>query len=114
MNWYLEAWRRYKDFGSRSHRTEYWTFVVINIGISLALGLFEFMFGMLGILNWLYSLAVLLPALAVGVRRLHDTGREGLWVLGLFVPFLNLVVLYFLTLEGERRANRYGENPLRG
>ncbi len=112
MQWYMQAWRDYKKFDGRSRRTEYWMFLLINIGVSIALGLVEAMFGSPGILSWLYSLAVLVPAIAVSIRRLHDIGLPGLWVLLILIPFLNLLLaLIFLTRDSQPGANEYGPNP---
>lgn len=111
MNWYLEAWKKYNDFSGRSRRTEFWMFILINCVVSWVLFFIEATFGSPGILSGIYSLVVLVPALAVGVRRLHDTGREGLWILGCFVPILNFVVLYFMALDSTPGANPFGANP---
>ena len=112
MQWYMQAWRDYKKFDGRSRRTEYWMFLLINIGVNIALGLVEAMFGSPGILSWLYSLAVLVPAIAVSIRRLHDIGLPGLWVLLILIPFLNLLLaLIFLTRDSQPGANEYGPNP---
>ena len=112
MQWYMQAWRDYKKFDGRSRRTEFWMFLLVNIGVSIALGVVEAMFGSPGILSWLYSLAVLVPAIAVSIRRLHDIGLPGLWVLLILIPFLNLLLaLIFLTRDSQPGANEYGPNP---
>jgi uncharacterized membrane protein YhaH (DUF805 family) len=111
MDWYLQAWRKWNDFAGRARRTEFWMFILFNALVVWGLAALEVVFGSFGILSWLYSLVVIVPALAVTVRRLHDTGREGLWAAGMFVPLLNLVVLYFCILEGDPGANRYGASP---
>lgn len=112
MNWYLAVLKNYAGFAGRARRTEYWMFFLINfiivavldiIGLALKLGTY------LGII---YSLAVLLPALAVAVRRLHDTGRSGWWVLISFVPLVGTIILIvFLATEGQPGDNQYGPNP---
>lgn len=111
MNWYLETWRKWKDFGGRSRRTEYWMFVLVNALVSGAIWLLELMTGTAGMISYLYSLVVLVPSLAVTVRRLHDTDHDTLWVLAMFVPLLNILVLYFLVLDSTPGANRFGPNP---
>ena len=63
------------------------------------------------ILYTLTALGLLVPAIAVGVRRLHDTDRSGWWLLGSLVPLLNIVVLVFLCLDGTRGPNRFGADP---
>lgn len=112
MEWYMQAWRNFKKFNGRSHRTEFWTFYLINVAITVVLSLVEMMFGSPGILSTLFSLAYLVPMVAVGIRRLHDIGKPGLWLLGMFVPLLNLVILFFfMTQDSDPGSNQYGDNP---
>lgn len=111
MEWYLYAWRNWNNFNGRARRTEYWTFVLGNVVLSTAIAFVELLLGSPGFLGYLFSLVVFVPAIAAGVRRLHDTGREGLWIIGSFVPLLNLVVLYFMVLDSEPGSNQYGPNP---
>lgn len=88
MDWYLMVWRKYAEFDGRSRRTEYWMFVLFNLLAMLvlaALGGLGVAFidngsgigGVLFIPLGIYFLAVILPSLAVAVRRLHDTGKSG-------------------------------------
>ncbi len=82
MNWYLEVLKKYAVFNGRARRKEYWIFFLFNIVIGLVLGFIEGIAGVASdsdqsVLATLYMLAVLLPGLAVGARRLHDTGRSG-------------------------------------
>jgi uncharacterized membrane protein YhaH (DUF805 family) len=112
MNWYLQVLRKYVDFTGRARRTEYWMFFLFNLIISFALGIVEALFGGPGILGAIYGLAVLLPSLAVSVRRLHDTGRSGWWLLIGLVPLVGLVVLLvFAVQEGQPGDNAFGPNP---
>lgn len=111
MDWYLHVWKNWNNFSGRAHRTEFWTFVLGNAVLSTVLWLLEMVIGSLGFLSYLFSLAVIVPYLAVGVRRLHDSGREGLWIIGSFVPLLNLVIIYFMVLESEPGSNQYGASP---
>jgi hypothetical protein len=64
-----------------------------------------------GFISSLYSLAVLLPSIAVGVRRLHDTGRSGWWMLLAVIPIANIALLVFFILEGTAGPNAYGPEP---
>lgn len=94
-------------------------FVLINFLISVALGMVDSMVSFaldtdMRLLGGLYSLAVLVPTIAVGVRRLHDTNRSGLWLLIAFIPLVNLVLLYFFIQEGTRGPNQYGPDPKAG
>ena len=116
MSWYLwypEVLKKYAVFSGRAHRKEYWFFFLANVLIMLALSLLAEMSGagLIRILYTLYWLAVLVPSIAVGVRRLHDTGRSGWWMLLGLVPIVGLVLLVFLVLEGKRGPNAYGPDP---
>ncbi len=118
MNWYLEALRKFTDFNGRASRQEYWYFVLFNILISLGLGLVDRVTGSfdpmsgVGLLGGLYGLVILLPGLAVSIRRLHDTDRSGWWVLLPLIPIIGgLIFLYFLVLDSSQGRNAYGESP---
>ena len=112
MNWYIEVLKKYVEFSGRAHRTEYWMFFLINFVITFAIGMVEGALGSPGVLGGLYALAVLLPALGVSVRRLHDTGRTGWWLLILLIPLIGpIVILVFLVLDSEAGDNQYGSNP---
>ncbi|GMA13692.1 DUF805 domain-containing protein [Deinococcus metallilatus] len=129
MNEYLNVIRNhYADFRGRARRREYWMFYLINTIISLILYL-PFIVQTVGapdpesvmpsglalvssLLFLLYSLAVFLPALAVSVRRLHDTGRSGWWFLINFVPLVGgLVFFIFTVLDSQPGPNKWGPNP---
>lgn len=118
MHWYLKALSKYAVFSGRARRKEYWMFALINAIALLALafwdgaaGTFDYETGG-GLFSGLYSLLVLLPSLAVGVRRLHDTGRSGWWLLISFIPLIGFIVLLvFLTSDSEGGPNRFGPNP---
>jgi len=120
MDWYLKVLRQYSDFEGRAQRSEYWFFVLINVIVTFILAFLDSAFGMFdpqtgwGVLSAVYALALFLPSLAVSVRRLHDTGRSGWWMLLLFVPMVGaLVLIFFFVLESQADANRYGMNPKR-
>jgi uncharacterized membrane protein YhaH (DUF805 family) len=117
MAWYLKVLMSFAEFGGRARRREYWTFLLIHLLVYVFLMMIDAFIGLgsnsgYGLLSGLYWLATLLPWLAVAVRRLHDTGRSGLWLLVLFVPILGaLILVVFLLLNGESGTNRYGPNP---
>jgi uncharacterized membrane protein YhaH (DUF805 family) len=125
VQWYLKALRQYADFGGRARRTEFWMFVLVNLVISIVLGIVDTatgtanayaMGGMAsyspGILGSIYALAVLIPSIAVTVRRLHDTDRSGWWFLIQLIPLVgSIVLLVFVCLEGTRGTNRFGPDP---
>lgn len=112
MNWYLEVLTNYAVFTGRARRTEYWMFVLFNIIIALTIGLIEGMLASAGVVGMIYSLAVLIPSIAVAVRRLHDTDRSGWWLLIGLVPLIGAIVLMvFLVLDSSPGQNQYGPNP---
>lgn len=101
---FLEAikacFSKYATFSGRSRRSEYWWFVLLNFIISL-----------IPIVNIIWGLAVLIPGIAVGVRRLHDTGRSGWFLLLGIIPVANLILIYFFACDSQPGTNKYGENP---
>ena len=110
MQWYIQVLKKYAVFSGRAHRTEYWMFFLFNMIASFCLGFIE---GILGIatstdqsvLGTIYSLAVLIPSIAVGIRRMHDTDHSGWWII---VPIVNLV---FAVQKGTEGENRFGPAP---
>lgn len=114
MAWFLMALQKYAQFGGRSRRKEYWMYTLFYVLFYLVLMAVGSLLGarVAGALTGLYSLALLVPGIAVGVRRLHDTGRSGLWLLLAFVPIVGaLVLIYFLVQDGEPGENQFGPNP---
>jgi uncharacterized membrane protein YhaH (DUF805 family) len=112
MNWYLEVLKKYAVFSGRARRKEYWMFALFNIIISFVLGFIEGLAGGPGALAGIYSLAVLIPSLAVSVRRLHDTDRSGWWLLIALIPLIGaLVLLVFVVQDSQPGENQYGLNP---
>lgn len=111
MHWYLDVLKKYVVFEGRARRTEYWVFALINFLISLVLSVIDNSLGITW-LSSLYSLAVLLPSLAVMVRRLHDTNRSGWWALIGLIPVIGwIVLLVFMLMDSDPQANQYGPNP---
>ena len=111
MEWYLKVLKNYVGFQGRARRKEYWMFTLFSIIVSVILSIVETMIGLSAVLTTLYSLAVLLPSLAVAVRRLHDTGRSGWWLLISLIPFIGAIVLLVFVCEDSKENNRYGSNP---
>lgn len=119
MTWYLKVLRNYAVFSGRARRKEYWYFVLFNSIIILFLGFIDQKMvttpspsaGM-GLFGGVYTLFVVIPAIAVTIRRLHDTDRSGWWFLVFFVPIVGPILLLFFTLQDSKDgSNRYGENP---
>jgi len=118
MNWYLEVLNKYAVFSGRAGRKEYWFFILFNILVSFVLSIADLLTGTLnpltgvGLLGGIYTIAIMVPSIAVAVRRLHDTGRSGWWLLILLIPVIGaLVLLYFLVLDSDQDSNEYGECP---
>jgi len=117
-SWYLDALKKYAVFSGRARRKEYWMFLLINILISVVLIAIDSLIGTfnpqtgVGLLQGFYSLAVLIPTIAVTVRRLHDTGRSGWWILISLIPVVgSIVLLIFMLLDSQPGVNQYGPNP---
>lgn len=117
MNWYMQVLKKYAEFSGRARRSEYWYFTLFNIIASILLAIVDAVFGTfsaeagMGVLGGIYTLAVLIPSIAVSVRRLHDTGRSGWWILLAVLPIANLVLLVFMVLDSNPGENRFGPNP---
>lgn len=112
MYWYLEVLRKYAVFTGRAQRKEYWMFVLFNFIIVWVLWILEGLAGGPGVLPNLYNLAVLLPSLAVTVRRLHDIDRTGWWILIVLIPIIGFIVLLvFMVQDSQEGENEYGPNP---
>jgi uncharacterized membrane protein YhaH (DUF805 family) len=118
MNWYLEVLKKYAVFGGRARRKEYWYFVLFNFLVQMVLAVIDAVTGSfspeagVGILGGIYTLAVLIPGLAVAVRRLHDTDHSAWWLLIAFVPLIGIIVLIvFLATDSKPEENQYGVNP---
>jgi uncharacterized membrane protein YhaH (DUF805 family) len=118
IRWYMDVLKNYAGFTGRARAREYWSFYLINIVIFFALlGLDHLFLSVdaetgLGLLSGLYGVGTLLPSIAVAVRRLHDTGRHGGWLLVGLVPVVGgAVLLYLLTRDSQGGSNSYGANP---
>lgn len=121
VDWAKRPIHKYADFTGRAPRAEYWWFIlftiigeVIAMSLDSLLGL-SHLIGPYGPILCLYLLALLVPSIAVGVRRLHDTDRSGWWLLIAFIPILGaLALLFFFASEGTKGDNRYGPDPYAG
>jgi uncharacterized membrane protein YhaH (DUF805 family) len=118
VSWYLEALKKYAVFSGRSRRMEFWYFVLFNIIVTIVLAVIDTLLGTfnvlrgVGLLSGIYGLAVIIPTLAVAVRRLHDTDRTGWWILIGLIPLIGtIVLLVFYLTPGTPGSNRYGPDP---
>jgi uncharacterized membrane protein YhaH (DUF805 family) len=107
MNEYLEVLKKYTDFNGRARRKEYWMFTLISTVISVVFGIVCGLIKMPMLAN-VYSIAVLLPTIAVAIRRMHDVGKSGWYCL---IPIYNLVLA---CTDSEHGTNEYGTSPKYG
>jgi uncharacterized membrane protein YhaH (DUF805 family) len=112
MEWYIKVLKNYAGFDGRASRQEYWMFVLFNILISIGISIISNVLRSItktdqNILGLIYNLAVLVPSIAVAIRRMHDTGRSGWWCI---VPIAGLI---FAIEAGSPEANKYGPSPNR-
>ena len=121
MNWYLKVLKQYADFSGRARRKEYWMFTLFNMIIIFVLMLIiaigvatkSSALSVIGmILYCIYNLALIVPILAVCVRRLHDVGKSGWFYFIGFIPFVGIIILlvWFCT-DSQAGENEWGANP---
>lgn len=118
MNWFLKVLKQYADFTGRARRKEYWYYTLFSIIFFYA---FIFIFAAIAditgiiwivFIPYLFSLATFIPSLAVLVRRLHDIGKSGAYFFVVLIPLAGPIwLLVLLCMEGESRANQWGQNP---
>jgi uncharacterized membrane protein YhaH (DUF805 family) len=112
MDWYLGVLKKYAVFTGRARRREYWMFVLFNFVIAFTLGFIEVIMSIPGLISTTYCLAILIPYIAVSVRRLHDTNRSGWWIFISFIPLIGTIILIIFMLQNsDSDENPYGENP---
>lgn len=121
IEWYLKVVRdNYANFSGRARRSEYWYFILCNALIKLVLGLITVAIikasntmGIIGVvLIILYSFAMVVPNLAVVVRRLHDVGKSGWFYFVSLIPLVGPIwILALFCTEGNRGENKYGPDP---
>ena len=105
---------KYTDFEGRATREEFWMFILVYIIIYIVLSI-VFSLLALEVLIFLFSLAVLVPSIAITARRLHDTGKSGWWQLIGLVPVIGwLIVIILLVGKGTESENKYGPRPKEG
>jgi uncharacterized membrane protein YhaH (DUF805 family) len=109
--------RQYAIFRGRARRAEYWWFFLFTVLVSIVAGIIDAGLGTttqsgVGLIGSVASLALLLPSLAVTVRRLHDTDRSGWWVLAFLIPIVGWVLwLVFMLSDSNPHQNRFGPSP---
>jgi len=109
----FEALSKYAVFEGRARRQEYWLFALLYFILAIIAGFADGVSGS-GLISGLLALALLIPSIAVLVRRLHDTDRSGWWALLMLIPILGtLILLVFCVLKGTDGSNRFGDDPLK-
>jgi len=121
IDWATRPLKKYADFSGRAPRAEYWWFyLLIIIGYVLATILdstlgFTGAVGQYGVIMSVFAVAMLVPSIAAGIRRLHDTDRSGWWLLIGLVPLIGAIVLIvFFVTQGTQGPNKYGDDPYAG
>ncbi|RKS86015.1 uncharacterized membrane protein YhaH (DUF805 family) [Orbus hercynius] len=121
MDWYLKCIKdNYANFNGRARRKEFWMFTLFNWIVIFVLMILAGIFGSFShslasivvFIYFIFAAAVIIPTIAVTVRRLHDTGRSGWWYLIIFVPIVGpIILLVFMFLDSMPIENQYGLNP---
>lgn len=118
MSWYLAVLKKYAVFSGRARRKEFWFFVLFNIIFAVIALVIDNVLGITiedlnyGPLYLVYVVATILPNLGVAIRRLHDIGKSGWWILIELIPLIGSIWLIVLfARNGEPGENKYGPDP---
>lgn len=123
MEQFLSVIKNYAQFDGRARRKEYWMFALVYMLLYMALAVLTSIFATIsetlallgGGLTFIFALGLFIPSLAVAVRRLHDTGRSGWWILISMIPIIGaILLLVWLCTDGQSGDNAYGSNPKNG
>lgn len=116
-NWYFEVLKKYAVFSGRAQRAEYWYFTLFNLIFLFVLTKLDMAIGTYiaeseaGLLSGIYAIALIVPSLAVAVRRLHDTGKSGWWYFIILIPIIGAIAMFVFLIQDSTEDNRYGKNP---
>jgi uncharacterized membrane protein YhaH (DUF805 family) len=122
MNYYLKVLQNYANFSGRARRSEYWYFALFNLFAIISTAILDRLFGTTfdmgfgpspyGYITILYYFFIFIPSLAVFVRRLHDVGKSGWFILISLIPLIGAIWLLVLTFtDSDTGDNAYGSNP---
>ncbi|MDD9380094.1 DUF805 domain-containing protein [Streptomyces sp. ZAF1911] len=112
MHYYIDVLKKYAVFSGRARRQEYWMFVLFDIAALIIVAIIDAVAGTSPLLYALYALATFLPSLGVAIRRLHDQGKSGWWILIGLVPLVGGIwLLVLMATEGQPNPNQYGPSP---
>ena len=109
---YIGVLQKYAVFDGRAKRSDYWLFMLIHVIISIILGLIPLVVEWFLIVEVVYALALLVPILAVGARRLHDSGKSGWLQLILLIPLIGWIIVIVLMALPSDDENNYGPRPV--
>jgi uncharacterized membrane protein YhaH (DUF805 family) len=109
--------KKYANFNDRAPRSEYWWFALFGWGVTMLLSFVDgLIFGNpsgYGLFSTLWGLAIIVPSIGVGVRRLHDLDKSGWWLLISLIPIIGfLILLFWFVQQGTSAENRFGPDPL--
>ncbi len=112
INAYIKCFENYANFSGRCRRSDYWYFILANAIVNLVLSIVTLIVPFLMFLHTLYSLAILVPSIAISVRRLHDVGKSGWLLLLLLIPIVGEILIFvWAVIDSQKGDNRYGANP---
>lgn len=119
MYWYITALKKYADFSGRARRKEFWVFNIFNMVFLVGATILDLILSSLlsndqfiPIISVVFSLFIVVPSLAVTVRRLHDIGKSGIWILVQVIPYIGpILLLILMAIDSQRGDNQYGPNP---
>ncbi len=107
MDYFIDALKKYAEFCGRTSRKAYWMYYLFYVLFYMVAGVLD-AFGGAGLFISLYTLAMLIPGIAITTRRLHDTGRTGWWQLVYLVPLVGWLIMLVFLVQGSSPDNEYG------
>lgn len=111
------CFRQYVGFSGRARRSEYWWFFLFTVLVSIVTSVLDSILGTMsedtnvGVIGSIASLALLLPSIAVAIRRLHDTSRSGWWILIGLIPIIGWIILIVFYCQDSHGDNEHGPSP---
>jgi uncharacterized membrane protein YhaH (DUF805 family) len=108
---YKTALTRYVDFSGRTSVGGFWRFVAINFAVAMLLAVLGTISSIFFLLYLVYGLAVILPSIAIAIRRLHDTGKSGWMILLGLIPFVGFIIMIVFYVQASDGPNQYGTGP---
>ncbi|NXY95183.1 DUF805 domain-containing protein [Streptomyces sp. BR123] len=112
MHHYTDVLKKYAVFSGRARRQEFWMFFLLNMAVAIVVAIVDAVIGANMVLYGIYVVAIIVPTLALSVRRLHDLGKSGWWYFICLVPLIGSIwLLVLFATEGQPQPNQYGPNP---